>query len=287
MRAEEIVRIDRNAEMKGQVALIGNIVYSEESGQTLNIFLPWSLSFPQIKTEARPLIVFVQGSGWTTPDPSYETAQLASFARRGYIVAMVSHRSVLDGFAFPTFLKDVKCAIRYLRAHANEYAIDVNRIAIWGTSSGGNTAQLIGLTGDDERYKTPEFFEYSDSVNAVVSCFGPTDVEKLFATLKDVPEYSAIVAKALGDDKSKWQEIEREVSPIHNVKLGNNYPPVMLLHGTADELVHHSQSVEMYEKLLKNGNEAYLCLVDGASHENDFWGEEVYTRIGEFLDSNI
>lgn len=81
MRVEEIVRIDRNAEMKGQVALIGNIVYSEESGQTLNIFLPWSLSFPQIKTEARPLIVFVQGSGWTTPDPSYETAQLASFAR--------------------------------------------------------------------------------------------------------------------------------------------------------------------------------------------------------------
>lgn len=70
----------------------------------------------------RPLIVFVQGSGFTHPWIYPEIPQLARYAQHGYVVAAVTHRSCLEGHPFPAYLQDVKTAIRFLRRHAEETA---------------------------------------------------------------------------------------------------------------------------------------------------------------------
>ena len=149
--AELIVEsISNNPTLEGLASVIPDIVYSHAGGKEIKL----TLIVPQASRNAEnpqkyPCIVFVQGSAWTFPDITYELPQMSEFARNGFIVAMVTHRSALDGFAAPAFLKDVKTAIRFLRANAETYKIDSDRIGIWGTSSGGNTALLVGLTGDD------------------------------------------------------------------------------------------------------------------------------------------
>ena len=146
--------------------------------------LKMTLIFPQAARRlddgrSYPTIVFVQGSGWTSPNIYYEIPQLSHFAQLGYIVATLTHRSALDGHRAPAFLEDVKTAIRFLREKAEEYKVDPHRIGIWGTSSGGNTALLAGLTGGDPAYRTGEYPEQSDHVRMVVDCFGPADAPKL------------------------------------------------------------------------------------------------------------
>ena len=94
-------------------------------------------------------------------------------------MATVGHRSCLDGYQAPAFLVDVKTAIRFLRVHAKDYSIDPECVAIRGTSSGGNTALLVGLTAGDKRFFTDEYACESDAVQCVVDCFGHTDLEAM------------------------------------------------------------------------------------------------------------
>ena len=280
-----IHELKNNPTMKGQVRLIKNVVYSAVDGEAvkMDILAPWSQRYDYITSEPRPLIVFVQGSSWRLPTMGEEIPQLVQFVKAGYIVATVQHRNSLDGHAFPAFLEDVKTAIRYLRTNAAKYSIDPQRVAIWGTSSGANAALLVGLTGDDPRYKTNDYADQSDAVNAVVSCFAPTDVIDTFKNADRVPGSDILQYSLFGRDKSKWDQIKRQMSPLYQVKAGQQYPPFLLMHGDADQVVPYHQMEEMYDVLQQHGVAVEAYRVKGANHERDFWSQQIYDLVKEFL----
>ena len=200
----------------------------------------------------------------------------------------------------PAFLKDVKTAIRFLRAHAEEYDIDPNRVCAWGTSSGGNTALLIGLTGDDPAFETDEWAGQSTRVQAVVDCFGPTDLMKMAEIqYRDVKIDETNVFAALGGalDKVKThsraeicdliRERLEEISPIRYVRPGLDLPPFLMLHGDADPVVLFEDSEAMYHKLVDCGYDASLVRVTNAEHEGTFWSEELDEMIFDFIEERI
>ena len=277
-----IGHLPMNPSLKGQAEVLQHIVYSE-NGQELTLILPWKVGQDRDAQKRAPLIVFVQGSAWTTPNLDFEIPMLSHFAEEGFAVATVSHRSTRDGHHFPAFLVDVKCAIRFLRAHAAEYAIDPVRVAAFGTSSGGNTVCLLGLTGDDPAYRSGEYPDESDAVCAVVACFAPTDLPALFEHLKDAPDIRNVMTAYYGPDEAKWQDMAEACSPARIVRPGQAYPPFMLLHGTADWLVPCAQMEMLYEKLKEAGVEVSAWYVDGAEHEGNFWSPAVRQAIHDEL----
>ena len=203
------------------------------------------------------------------------------------MVATVQHRNTLDGYPFPAFLQDVKTAIRYLRRHAIKYAIDPEKVAIWGTSSGANAAMLVALTGDDPRYAGHLYLTESDRVNAVVSCFAPMDIKDTFEYTAAVPGSELLKFCLLGMDTKKWPEKEKEMSPLYQVKPGQDYPPFLLLHGDADKVVPYHQMEDMYHKLTDEDYDVEAYRVKGANHEKDFWSAKVYQVVQEFLDQQL
>lgn len=283
----EITSFPQNPELTGFSRLTANIAYADRPGCTLDLLLPWANQHQDELGKVRyPLIVFVQGSAWTSPNRGTEIPQLSALSRRGYVVATVGHRSCLDGFMAPAFLVDVKAAIRFLRAHAEEYSIDTDRVSIWGTSSGGNTSLLVGLTAGDARFASAEYPDQSDAVNCVVDCFGPTDLEAMtdedYADFKDNPD--TIFAKLCGfplNDESRNRM--RLISPMKHVEPGKNLPPFLLLHGTGDPVVNYNQSERLYRRLIDCGYEAGLVSVPGAPHEGSFWSAALLDYIFDFL----
>lgn len=276
-----IGHLPNNPTLKGQFSINQNVVYSTQTGMDLKLTViqPWN---PQ--EERLPLVVFVQGSAWATPNFDYEIPQLALLAHQGFVVATVGHRDRREGHPFPAFLQDVKCAIRFLRKNAHQFGIDPDRVQIWGTSSGGNTAMLVGLTGDDPAFETEEHPGFSDKVSAVVSCFGPTDMVLLSAPLMEMPE-----AKEMGNtlsgssDPAAWLNVARQMSPAYLVEQGKAYPPFLMLNGTADFVVRPDQLEVMVEKLAAAGSCVEAYYVDGAEHEGNFWSPEVRRVIFDFL----
>ncbi len=285
-----IHELENNPDLKGQVRLIDNVTYAAIDGRPLKMAIlePWTQRFLlKYSPLPRPLIVFVQGSSWRVGKMGEQIPQLIQFVKAGYVVATVQHRNTLDGYPFPAFLQDVKTAIRYLRRHAIKYAIDPEKVAIWGTSSGANAAMLVALTEDDPRYAGHLYLTESDRVNAVVSCFAPMDIKDTFEYTAAVPGSELLKFCLLGMDTKKWSEKEKEMSPLYQVKPGQDYPPFLLLHGDADKVVPYHQMEDMYHKLTDEGYDVEAYRVKGANHEKDFWSAKVYQVVQKFLDQQL
>lgn len=282
--------IANNPEMKGLVDLKPNVVFAHPDGHELAM----QILKPMWKSEdgkGFPLVVFIQGSAWTKPNMFWELPQLTALAHRGFVVASVTHRSAFEAKA-PAFLMDVKTAIRFLRANAAEYDIDKTRVCAWGTSSGGNTALLLGMTGDDPEFEGEEWPGESTSVNAVVDCFGPTDLNRMVEVqykMTEIKEGEPNLFAALAGEKTIEACLEKlkKISPIQYVKPGCKFPPFLMLHGDADPVVLYEDTETLYNALNDCGCEAELVRVTDAPHEGNFWSPELLEIIFGFIQEKI
>ena len=179
-------------------------------------------------------------------------------------------------------------AVRFLRAHAAEYDIDKTRVCAFGTSSGGNTALLLGLTGDDPAFRTDEFADESDAVMAVVDCFGPTDINRMIdVQFAAMPKNDENLLYALGGrDPETYRERLARISPVNYAKPGTTLPPFLILHGDADPIVLYEDSARFYNQLIAAGHRADLVRVTGAPHEGNFWSPQLLEIIFDFIKEN-
>ncbi len=158
----------------------------------------WRLDLYQPQGPAdglRPALVFVHGGGWRGGDKG--AGQFKSlperFAARGYVCISVNYR-LTDEAPFPACLEDVKCAVRWLRAHAGEYHIDPDRIGAYGNSAGAHLVSLLGLVGPDAGFEGDgPYQEHSSLVQAVCPSATPTD----FANWEQAASYERAIAPLL------------------------------------------------------------------------------------------
>ncbi len=297
---KEIKTLPNNPELVGLAELFRDIQYSE-NGQKLNLLVPWSVNQLLDKKQKHPLIVFVQGSGWTKPNIDYKIPLLSHFAEAGYVVASVSHRNYRDGYQAPAYLVDVKTAIRFLRANADKYGIDKDKVMIMGTSSGGNTSLLVGLTADDPLYKSEEYADESDSVAAVIDIFGPTDLLHRFFNANNREEAAEVInnllksndeeAKnhvaalemALDKDHDKWIPLLESLSPSKVANEKNSKIPFLLMHGTADNVVNVEQLDRMYNSLKTANADVEAYYIEDGIHGSNFWSPEVREAIRKWI----
>lgn len=279
-----MLKISNNPTLKGLSVLRPGIVYSTATGTelTLDILTPDTMDDD---SESRfPLVVFIQGSAWEFPDTNYEIPQLSHISQAGYVVATVTHRNIRDGHPAPAFLKDVKTAIRFLRTNAAQYHIDSERVYAFGTSSGGNTSLLLGLTGDMEEFRTEEYPDVSDHVDAVIDCFGPTELSDYLNLPTDTPvrDY-ALQTFTLFCGGKLDHELLAKMSPISYVQDGKSYVPFLIAHGNNDPVVDFSHSAKMVKKLEECGADVSFICVEGAEHEGTFWSRQIWDIFLNFL----
>ena len=151
----------------------------------------------------------------------------------------------------------------------------------------------MGLTADDPRYEDGTNADESDTVKYVVSCFPPTDMLEAVDAFDDETNpfrlyYFGPCAAVVGAThetgiNAEVRQRAADMSPYLQVRDDQQYPPMLLLHGTADTVVPYHQSVKMRDRLAEHGVDAQLVLVDGAEHEYDFWSQQVFDVIFDFI----
>ncbi len=275
---------------RGVASLILNVPYTNYDGheECMHIIHPQDISLPS--HPRHPLIVFVQGSGWTKPNFTYEIPQLSEFARAGYVVASIDHRHANEARGRLGFLEDTKAAIRFLRAHADEYGIDPERVCIWGTSSGGNTALLVGMTYDMPGFDVGDNLDQSSRVQLVVDTFGPADlagvVRTRFTDRDNYDENGTFACLADGFPGDNLPLFEK-MSPVTYIGQGKELPPMLIMNGTDDAAVPYEGSFRFYEAMQAAGYDVeFLCVTDGP-HEVTFWGPEVFDEVRAYIDARL
>lgn len=228
-----------------------NLTYCTMDGVELKM----DLYYPAGGSGPYPVAMYVHGGGWTQGDKAEGAGalEIPELQKAGFLVVSVNYRLAPE-YEFPAMIEDVKCAVRSLRAHAEEYNLDPNRIGAWGGSAGGHLVSLLGTTDASAGFDVGEYLEYSSRVQAVVDMFGPTDLTVQFEGNPTSKSDNAVFG---GFDPAL-------ASPVTYVSADD--PPFLLLHGEKDALVPIKQSEILLAALQAAGVPAELVRVVNANH---------------------
>lgn len=216
-----------------------------------------------------PTLVYVHGGSFTGGDKRKGSGLLdiPVVIKHGYAVAAVNYR-LMPQHRYPAGLEDVKCAVRFLRAHGVQYRLLTDRIGLWGGSAGGYYAAMAGLTNDNAAYEKGEHLEQSSRVDVVVDMFGPTDLTAELDWLQTL-----LLRRAFGTDDAS-DPILRQASPVFQTPVAP-VPPFLIIHGEDDSAVPVAQSRALYEKLQQDGAAVTLVIVQNANHNFKPTGGEI------------
>jgi len=217
--------------------------------------LRMNIIYPQTNVRKYPCIIWLCGGGWRQVNKGAHMPYLADLARSGFVVASVDYRLSHEE-QFPGALIDIKAGIRYLRAHAERYSIDIDKFGVMGESAGGYLTAMVALACGEE-FEKGEYLNFSSGVQAACPWYMPSDIAALVGDdIHRLPFFNS--------DKIKDKEYREYINPVCYVTP--NAPPFLLLHGTADELVPFKQSEMVYDALVSNGVETRLIGLEGEAH---------------------
>lgn len=231
-----------------------NIVYTKvgDWDGRMDLYLPPKSSKPT------PAIINIHGGGWNHGTKESQTG-FSTFFKAGFAVANVEYRLTPQATA-PAAVEDARCALIYLIKNAKALNIDVNKIVVMGSSSGGHLALITGLLANDHRFDTNCPGIDNVKVAAIIDKYGIADVWD-WAYGPNITSKSA--TNWLGT-KAKDQLFAASVSPITHISKNN--PPTYIVHGDADPTVPYQQSVELHKKLQAAGVVTKFTTVPGGLH---------------------
>ncbi len=280
---------------EGRIDTISGIVYNQiKMPRRVDQLL---MTVLQPRTDGlKPAVVYFPGGGFSSADHEKFIEMRMALAKAGFVVAAVQYRVV--PFKFPALLEDGKAAVRFLKAHAAEYGVDPDRIAVLGDSAGGYLAEMMAATNGEKNWDKGDFLDVSSDIAAAVSFYGISDLTCVGEGLNQdkvhsspaVTEALLVNGPAFGDfpgasitaDKNK----ALNASPIGHID--GSEPPVLLMHGSEDTLVSPMQSKHLYEALKNKKVDADFVLVKGAHHGDDPWYQpQIIERVVSWFKSKL
>jgi acetyl esterase/lipase len=243
-----------------------DVAYAAASAaQKLDIYLPAG-------NGPFPVIINIHGGGFMVGDkanPALGDELLAA----GYAVVSVNYRLAAEA-KYPAQIQDIKAAVRFLRANAAKYKLDVARFAAFGQSAGGNLAATLGTSCGVAALEGAELgnADQSSCVQAVVDWFGPTDflqMDKQFTGTACPVNHDAAnspESQVIGAAIQTVPDKAKAANPITYVSA--KAPAFLIQHGTADCNVPPQQGKLLADALtpLIGADKVTYTLLPGAGH---------------------
>lgn len=249
--------------------------------------LQMDLYLPEKAARPMPTIVWVHGGAWRHGSRDKFPVRALTQVPRGYAVASISYRFSNEE-VFPAQIVDCRSAIRWLRANADKYGLDPDRIGVWGASAGGHLASLLGTAHHVKEWDKGDNLDRSSRVQAVVNMFGPTDFLRMESPENPYKASSPRSAESelIGGPIEEHRDKVAKASPITYVT--KDAAPFLFVFGEKDIGVAPKQAQFLLEPLKKTGVEATLIVVPGAGHGGPLYdAPEVIERINAFFDRHL
>lgn len=214
-------------------------------------------------------VALLVSGGWKSGTNAFHPWMAAPLLRRGYTIFAVTHLSQPQATVME-INDDMHRAIRFIRYHAQDYAIDPKRIGVTGGSAGGHLSLMLATRGGPGPSTAADPIDREDSSVQAVAIFYPvTDLLNLGDSTENLhdggPPKSFV--KAFGPNSTNltvWKGIGHDLSPIFHVHT--NMPPILIYHGDADTLVPLDQSQRFQARARELGQKVDLVIHRGGKH---------------------
>ena len=230
------------------------------------------------EVELAPVVLLLHGGGWRRGERGHVSSMARALAGRGFVGAAVDFRLAdAPRATFPAPIADVRCAVRWLRAHGRAHGVDPDRIGVVGFSSGGHMAAMLATAADVRELDAPGCLAPSDvspAVQSAAAWFAPLDLRRRIGQFSSRPH----VVNLLGTEPERAPERTALASPITHVSAGD--APMLLVHGTEDPTVDLVQSVAMRDALAAVSVPVVYVELEGAGHGFGLLSTEPVNRPG-------
>lgn len=170
-----------------QVLLTTDIAYREGNDA-------WKLDLANPQDDGkdlRPALVIIHGGGWSAGDKGDKVYRnmLVEYAMKGYVTISVNYR-MQPKYSFVNCIEDVKCSVRWLRAHAAELRVDPERIGSYGHSAGAHLSMMLAVSSANAALEGDgPWKEYSSKVACAGAGSPPTEIGRPVGDLAEHPEW--------------------------------------------------------------------------------------------------
>lgn len=244
-----------------------------------------------------PCIIEIPGSGWAGGDGHRHIPAMTRLCEAGFVVACISYRGTFrDNVRFPAAVQDANEAVRFMRANADIFHVDPDRIGVFGDSSGGHTAAMVGLTDRETRFNIGENLEQSSAVRAAAIYYAPNDLNSLLDDRKAEGKqlrpgedpypfegWEIFGGSFLSDTTMTPEEKLKDASPIQYITGDKKLPAMLFLCGDDDQIIPMEQGLRFCQKLRDNGGRAEFIKVAGGFHGHGCWTLEAMDEVIKFF----
>lgn len=191
-----------------------------------------------------------------------------TLAARGYVAMTIDYPN-LEASHYPQPQRDFKMAVEFLRRNKSRFGITTGKIAGFGQSQGSLIwGQTMIWDNDDAFFGTDPAI--NDRLDAAVLLYGAYDMWNYL-----LPVQNTILAAHFSQDPSL-----RSTKGQCIVNTGNITTPVLLIHGTNDQIVRVEHSRMLRDSLLAHGKAVKLFEIGGAGHGFDMVADGPLTSLG-------
>lgn len=260
-----------------------NVVYKKIGDRklTMDVFLPGK----QVHSK-HTAIIFIHGGGWRSGDKSMHHALAQKLAGMGYTCFTPAYRLSTEAL-YPAAVLDIKSSIRWVRAHAQKYHIDENRIVVGGHSAGGQLAALMGSTNDDPLFKdSTDHRNISDKVNAVINVDGVLAFIHPESGEGDESKHPSAGTYWFGYTKTERPDIWNQASALNHVN--SKSAPILFFSSSVPRM--HAGRTDYINALNQFGIKSELVAFDDAPHSFLFfhpWFEPMVNAIDAFITKTL
>jgi acetyl esterase/lipase len=269
------------------VAVYPNLSYAENANprQALDLYLPKDRT-PGVRL---PVVVYIHGGGWYQGGKEAGQPWLQPLVETGAYAGVAINYRLSGEAVWPAQIHDCKAVMRWIRAQADRYGFEPDRIGVAGASAGGTLATLLGVSGGVQELEgeVGPHLGMSSRVSCVVNLFGRMNFLAEPESARAAPTHAKALAERLtrlfGGTVEEKAAVARVASPVNHVTPGD--PPVFTIHGTGDPTVPFAQAMELDAALKRAGVSHLLLVMSGFGH--GFQNAEANGRARQFLDLHL
>lgn len=215
-----------------------------------------TITLPTGAGKNRSAVVICPGGGYGNLAVLHEGAQIADWLKeRGICAFMLRYRHA-PGYQHPIPLGDAARAVRWVRAHAEEYGVAKDRIGIWGFSAGGHLASTLATHFDEGNPEAGDPIDrQSCRPDFAILCYP-------VITLKEPFVHRGSRRNLLGEsaDPALVESLSNET------QVTERTPPTFLMHTWEDSPVPPENSILFYSALRKAKVPAELHIYEKGPH---------------------
>ncbi|CAM9171716.1 unnamed protein product [Chrysoparadoxa australica] len=237
------------------------------------------------------LFVFVHGGAWGSGIPLFYVLLAESLIEAGFAVLLLGYRVYPDGDTTDQ-VHDVERGLRWIHTNRRRVGLKADgRVYLAGHSSGAHISALY-LLG---RAAKPQRHRFDPKVSGFIGLSGVYDIRKhyIYESRRGVHEISPMKASNGGVYRQLLEYSPSEV--LHsrfNRHTASHLPPSLIIHGTRDETVPVSSSVEFAAELASLGVPVVVRFLPEKNHFDTVGqlmlgtGSETERAIVEFCDAH-